>query len=255
MRTIASAATLAVAASAQEETLPPLVDGIAPKNFDELWVGFDPREEPLDVEVLQEWEKDGVVMRVVRFRVGIFKGKKSMLAGIYGFPKDAKNLPCLVQIHGGGQSASEKAVFTNAKRGYATLSLAWAGRIAAGPYTVNHEGVKLFHKGKTGNPNYRVTTDWGALDAYHDPCRNKETKFASSKPTPWTLDAVDARRRGRSTPWIRRATARGFSGLSGPGARCRFSSNNPKSIPRDSASTGTRWAVSKPWPSPAPTRA
>ena len=121
MLTIAAAVILAVPASAQEETLPPLVDGIAPKNFDELWAGYDPRKEPLDVEVLHEWEKDGVVMRVVRFRVGIFKGKKSMLAGIYGFPKDAKTLPGLVQIHGGGQSASENAVFTNAKRGYATL--------------------------------------------------------------------------------------------------------------------------------------
>lgn len=199
MLTIATVATLAVPASAQEETLPPLVDGMAPKNYDELWAGFDPRKEPLDVEVLHEWEKDGVVMRVVRFRVGIFKGKKSMLAGIYGFPKDGKNLPGLVQIHGGGQSAHENAVFTNAKRGYATLSLAWAGRIAAGPYTVNHDGVKLFHEGKTGNPNYRVTTDWGAIDAYHDPCRNKETKFASTMPTPWTLDAVDS---PRNSPWF-----------------------------------------------------
>lgn len=199
MLTMASAATLAVSVSAQEETLPPLVDGIAPKNYDELWAGFDPRKEPLDVEVLHEWEKDGVVMRVVRFRVGIFKGKKSMLAGIYGFPKDGKNLPGLVQIHGGGQSAHENAVFTNAKRGYASLSLAWTGRIAAGPYTVNHDGVKLFHEGKTGNPNYRVTTDWGAIDAYHDPCRNKETKFASTKPTPWTLDAVDS---PRNSPWF-----------------------------------------------------
>jgi hypothetical protein len=224
MFTIAAAATLAMPVSAQEESLPPLVDGIAPKNYDELWAGYDPRKEPLDVEVLHEWEKDGVVMRVVRFRVGIFKGKKAMFAGIYGFPKDAKNLPSLVQIHGGGQSASENAVFTNAKRGYATLSLAWAGRIAAGPYSVNHDGVKLFHEGKTGNPNYRVTTDWGAIDAYHNPCRNKETKFASTKPTPWSLDAVDSPR------------------------------NNPRSIPPDSAFTGTRWAASKPWPSPAPTR-
>jgi hypothetical protein len=199
MLTIAAAVILAVPASAQEETLPPLVDGIAPKNYEELWAGFDPRKEPLDVEVLHEWEKDGVMMRVVRFRVGIFKGKKAMLAGIYGFPKDAKNLPGLVQIHGGGQSASENAVFTNAKRGYATLSLAWAGRIAAGPYAVNHNGVKLFVEGKTSHPNYRVTTDWGALDAYHDPCRNKETSFASTKPSPWTLDAVDS---PRNSPWF-----------------------------------------------------
>ena len=68
MLTIATAVILAVPASAQEETLPPLVDGIAPKNYDELWAGYDPRKEPLDVEVLHEWEKDGVVMRVREWR-------------------------------------------------------------------------------------------------------------------------------------------------------------------------------------------
>ena len=184
---------------AMDETLPPLKNNAAPKNHAELWADFDPRKEPLEVEVLKEWEKDGVVMRAIRFRVGVFKGKKSMLAAVYGFPKGAKNLPGLVQIHGGGQSASENAVLTNAKRGYATISIAWAGRIAAAPYSVNHDGVKLFHEGKTSDPNYRVTTDWAAIDAYHDPCREKETRFGNTGPTPWSLDAVDS---PRNSPWF-----------------------------------------------------
>ena len=194
-----SALFLASTAFAMDETLPPLKNNAAPKNHAELWAGFDPTKEPLDIEVLKEWEKDGVVMRAVRFRVGVFKGKKSMLAAVYGFPKGGTNLPGLVQIHGGGQSASENAVLTNARRGYATVSLAWAGRIAAGPYSVDHEGVKLFHAGKIDDPNYRVTTDWAAIDAYHDPCREKETAFASLKPTPWTLDPVVS---PRNSPWF-----------------------------------------------------
>ncbi|MDB4700013.1 hypothetical protein OAF17_03780 [Akkermansiaceae bacterium] len=92
-----------------------------------MWAGFDPRAEPLDIEILHEWEEEGVVMRVVRFRIGIFKDQKSLLAGIYGFPKGATKLPGLLQIHGGGQYADHKAVLTNARRGYATLSISWAG--------------------------------------------------------------------------------------------------------------------------------
>ena len=37
-----------------DETLPPLKNGKAPETFEELWAGFDPRKESLDVEVLHE---------------------------------------------------------------------------------------------------------------------------------------------------------------------------------------------------------
>ena len=63
--------------AAAAETLPPLQDGKAPKTIEELWGDFDPRAEPLDVEVLHEWERDGVIMKVLRYRVGVFKGKKA----------------------------------------------------------------------------------------------------------------------------------------------------------------------------------
>ena len=65
------------------ETLPPLEDGQAPQTYEALWAGFDPQSEPLDVEVLKEWEEEGVVLRVIRYRVGIFKGKKAMVIAWY----------------------------------------------------------------------------------------------------------------------------------------------------------------------------
>ena len=34
--------------------------------------------------MLKEWEEDGVVLRVVRYRIGIFKGQKAMMAVIWG---------------------------------------------------------------------------------------------------------------------------------------------------------------------------
>jgi cephalosporin-C deacetylase-like acetyl esterase len=184
---------------AEPETLAPLKDGRAPQTFEELWAGFDPRREPLDVETLKTWKEDGVTLRVVRYRIGIFKGQKAMMAAVYGFPESPSKLPGLVQIHGGGQYADYRAVLSNAKRGYATISIAWAGRIAAPGYTVNKDGVALFWAGKTSDPGYRLTTDWGALDAYHAPCRNEKNNFQTLAPAGWTLDAVES---PRNNPWF-----------------------------------------------------
>ena len=179
---------------ARAETLPPLVEGKAPQTFTEMWAGYDPRKEPLEIEILKEWEEDGVVLRVVRYQIGVFKRQKAMMAAVYGFPKGGSKLPGLVNIHGGGQLADYQAPLTNAKRGYATITLAWAGRISAPGYSVTSDIVKLFWDGQTTDPKYKVTTDWGALDGYHAPCRNPKNAFASVAPAEWTLDSVESPR-------------------------------------------------------------
>ncbi|CAA6692466.1 MULTISPECIES: dienelactone hydrolase family protein [unclassified Lentimonas] len=184
---------------ADPETLAPLESDGAPQTFEALWSGFNPRAEPLDVEVLQEWEEDGVVLKVVRYRIGFFKGRKAMMAGVYGYPKGGEHLPALLNIHGGGQFADYRSVLTNANRGYATLSIAWAGRISAPNYKVNSDIVKLFWANDTENPKYQLTTDWGELDAYHAPCRNPKNGFANTNATDWTLDTVDS---PRNNPWF-----------------------------------------------------
>jgi hypothetical protein len=180
------------------ETLHSLGRGQPPQNFAEMWSGFDPRAEPLEVETIREWEEDDTVLRIVRFRIGVFKGKKATLAAVYGFPKSvaggSKKLPGLVQIHGGGQYADYQACLLNAQRGYATVSIAWAGRISAPGYRVDPSGVKLFWDGKTDDPNYKLTTDWGAVDGYHAPGRNPGNVFPSAKSAAWTLDAVESPR-------------------------------------------------------------
>jgi len=184
--------------AAESETLPPLNGDAAPSNFDEMWAGFDGRAEPLETETLHEWEEDGVLLRIVRFRIGVFKGRKAKLAAIYGFPKTASEsgdkLPGLVQIHGGGQYADHKTCLLNAKRGYATVSIAWAGRISSPEYRVTPDEVKLFWDGRTDDSKYRLTTDWGAVDGYHAPGRNPGNQFPSAKAASWTLDAVESPR-------------------------------------------------------------
>ena len=183
-----------VVSGSEPDTLPPLKGSRAAKSFAGMWTGFDPRAEPLEVEVLKEWEEEGVVLKVVRYRVGIFKGKKAMMAAVYGHPRDGKNLPGLVQIHGGGQYADYRAPLTNAKRGYATISIAWAGRINAPGYRITSAEVKLFWAGKTEDSKYKLTTDWGAVDGYHAPGRNPGNVFPSARPAAWTLDEVESPR-------------------------------------------------------------
>ena len=179
----------------QAETLPPLGDGAVPQTHAALWADFDPRAEPLDVEVLQQWEQDGVVLQVLRFRVGVFKGEKAMVAAVYGYPKGQQNLPGLVNIHGGGQYAHHHACLANARRGYATLSIAWAGRIHAPGYLVTPKEVQLFWNQQLDAPGYKLTTDWGALDGYHAPSRSGQDAFAALPgAAPWTLDAVPSPR-------------------------------------------------------------
>jgi hypothetical protein len=131
-----------IGAGQDGETLPALKKGQAARNFDEMWAGFDSRTEPMEIEVLQEWEEDDVVLQVLQYRIGVFKGQKAMMAAVYGYPKGKSNLPGLVQIHGGGQYADYKACLANGKRGYATISLAWAGRISAPDYRVTPAEVK-----------------------------------------------------------------------------------------------------------------
>lgn len=182
-----------------KDTLDPLQDGVVPQTAGELWTGYDPRAEPLDVEILKEWEEDGIVLKVLRYRVGIFHGVKSMMGAVYGYPKGGSKLPALVHIHGGGQYAHANAVRTNAKRGYATISIAWAGRISAPGYQVGPEEVKLFWAGATNDPNYNLTTDWGAIDAYHAPCRYPGNNFVLNPPSEHSIDPVPS---PRNSGWL-----------------------------------------------------
>jgi hypothetical protein len=162
------------------ETLPPLKDGQVPQNLDELWAGFDPLKEPLEAEVTKEWEVDGVACQIIRYRVGVFNGQPATVAAFFAAPKGAKSLPSLMHIHGGGQSANLATVLTDAKRGYASLSLNWGGN------------KMTFADGKLYDG---LNTDWGALDATHPPQRNKVNHFAGgTKPDTFTLDAVDSPR-------------------------------------------------------------
>ena len=162
-----------------------------PKTLTELWADFDEqdRSTPLDIEILKQWEQDEIVCRIIRYNVGVFKGATSKVAAFYAFPKTAGKLPAILDLHGGGQSASLSTIVTYAKRGYTALSLNWGG-----------------NKMSLGQENWTgPQTDWGNLDATHPPQRNTSNHFVENlKPDDLTLDNVES---PRNSNWFLVLTA------------------------------------------------
>ena len=184
-------------AGAAAESLPALAADGPPRSLDAMWDGYDPRREPLESEVLREWEEDGIVCRVVRYRIGTFKGVAARMVACFCFPAGKTGLPALLHLHGGGQSA--RPGVAEARRGYASLSLNWGGN----PLRVGRPAAEW------DGPN----TDWGAVDATHPPQRSPVNHFAGSlAPDPFTLDAVES---PRNAAWflVLVAARRGISFL------------------------------------------
>ena len=152
------------------DSLPPLKK--VPQNVAELWAGYDPQKEPLQTEVVREWEEDGVVVRYLRYYIGTFKGKPAWMAAFYAFPKNAKNLPGVLHMHGGGQRANLTLVKFHASQGYGALSVNWGGKPMEGA--------------RPGEAN----TDWGAVD----PTQNNVQGYFNLLPGEKFLDAQESPR-------------------------------------------------------------
>lgn len=144
----------------------------SPQTVQQIADGFDPRQDPLDAQVVREWTKEGIVYRYVTYHVGTFKGKPTRMAGYFAFPEGAKQLPALLHLHGGGQRAFLHEVEFYAKRGYACLSINWGGR--------------EMENTQPGEPN----TDWGAVD----PTQNNVPGYANLLPGEKYLDPVESPR-------------------------------------------------------------
>ena len=168
----ATVAMLCGNALAATDSLPPLGDGRAPTKLAELWGDYDPRQEPLETQVVREWEESGITLRHVVFRIGVFKGQPATLAAFYGFVKGNGRVPGILHVHGGGQSASLDTVRDTARNGYACVSINWGGNAmeGAGP----------------DDPN----TDWGAVDA----TQRHNDHYSGGKPDAKTLDAIESPR-------------------------------------------------------------
>lgn len=145
---------------------------VIPQTVAELYSDFDPRRDPLEIQVVREWDSGGIHYKYVRYLIATWKGKKSIMAAYYGYPIGGTNLPAVLHCHGGGQWAFLSEVTYYAQRGYAAISINWGGK----------------------DMGEIVNTDWGAID----PTQNYAGRYQDNSPYPETIDTVVS---PRNTSW------------------------------------------------------
>lgn len=161
-----------------QETFTPYTSDNVPQNVTDLWGDYDARQEPLDIQVVKQWQADGVVTRYITFKVGTFKGETARIAAYYSFPQNGHKNPAFVWSHGGGQRAERGRGVYFAKQGFATVDINWLGR----PMEEDIE----------------VNTDWGKVDPTQGPQFYAKALRSNWKlnlsPDEFTIDSVPSPR-------------------------------------------------------------
>jgi hypothetical protein len=74
-----------------KNSLPAIDKNKAAQNIEELWAGYDPRAEPLEVKTIREWDEvcEGkqIKVQMLTFTVGTFKNQVSRISAYYAYPK------------------------------------------------------------------------------------------------------------------------------------------------------------------------
>ncbi len=109
-----------IASSATAEEVPPTTP-------EEVWAGFDPRAEPLEIEVISREKKHGSIVTEFRFTGMTHEGSRVRVYAISGVPEGKSKLPGVLHIHGGGQTADANWIRFWNERGYAALTFNWGG--------------------------------------------------------------------------------------------------------------------------------
>jgi hypothetical protein len=139
-------------ASVKEDSLTPYTHASeVPQSAVDLWKDYDPRKEDLEVKIHQEWKQDGVVSRLISFKVGTFNGSDARIAAYYCFPENGQKTPAFVWSHGGAQAAQRSRGHYFATQGFATVDINWLGRPLE----------------KELDPDNKWGTDWGKIDPCH----------------------------------------------------------------------------------------
>ena len=113
----------------------------SPTTPEAVWADFDPRKEPLEIEVMKRWAEHGSIFTEFTFTGMTHEGSKVRVYAISGVPEGKDHLPGILHIHGGGQTVNPQWLRFWNDRGYAALTFNWGGAW----------------------PNREKFTDWGKL--------------------------------------------------------------------------------------------
>ncbi len=103
------------------------VEELGLSHIQKLWSGFDPQALPLEAEVIRDTTEEDLHIQQLYFTGEIWEGEKTRVYAIRGAKTGARNLPGILHIHGGGQTASMDWVRFWAKRGYVCVSFDFCG--------------------------------------------------------------------------------------------------------------------------------
>jgi dienelactone hydrolase/regulation of enolase protein 1 (concanavalin A-like superfamily) len=160
------------------DTLPPLSPQNMPADIPALWATFDTTKDPLEIQVLHEYESNGVHIQMISYVVGTFKGKKVRMGGYLAYPSKIKGkIPGIVQMHGGGQRAMADYAAGIAQNGYAVLATNWGGKL-------------MTHQEKGQAAEGKIATDWTPLDA----TQKNNGWYARTEPSSLSYDDFDSPR-------------------------------------------------------------
>lgn len=141
----------------------------------ELWAGYDPRAEPLEIAVAKSWDEDAIHIEQLSFTGETWEGVKVRVFAYRGAPAHGDKLPGMLHLHGGGQTASLAWVRYWAGRGYVCVSHDFCG---SGP-------------GRAPE----TVTQWGKAPAYMaDPTGPRSSLHPSARFNSWYHWTLVARR-------------------------------------------------------------
>lgn len=147
----------------------------APRNAQELWAGYDPRAEPLEITVAKSWEEGAIRIEQLSFTGEMWEGKKVRVFAYRAAPAQGEKLPGMLHLHGGGQTASLAWVRYWAARGYVCVSHDFCG---SGPDRAPE-----------------MVTQWGAAPAYMaDPSGPRSSLHPTARFNSWYHWTLVARR-------------------------------------------------------------
>ena len=161
----------------------------------DFWGKYNPHEFPLNVQVVKEWQDEKGNYQLVIYDLGKLNGTNKSaspkIAAYYGYPKGAKNVPGIVQIHGGGQRANKSRVQSWVELGFACISINWGGRVLEQADTPNTDWDGL----AAGFIRPGVTKA-DELDHHNTVKGGKNTLFKEAHllNSSWNLIALSARR-------------------------------------------------------------
>ena len=92
-----------------------------------VWEDFDPYGGDLRIEVLSTVEQHGIAVQELTYVSHVWEEEPVVVYGFLALPPGKTNVPAVLHIHGGGQTASVDHVVEWAGRGYAALSFDWTG--------------------------------------------------------------------------------------------------------------------------------